>query len=88
MQEIEPNLTSRTEIVRRSEWLGFPPIACPRALANSEPVARLRRALLGMVSDPDGRDVLGLLRLDGFSQELPSLFDGIAAKLSAVRDFG
>ena len=88
MQEIEPSLTSNTEIVRRSEWLGFPPIACPLALTKSEPVVRLRSALLGMASDPDGRDVLSLLRLDGFSQELPSLFDGIAAKLSAVRSFG
>ena len=32
MREIEADLTARTEIVQRSEWLAFPPIACPRAL--------------------------------------------------------
>jgi phosphonate transport system substrate-binding protein len=88
MAEIEPELTGRTEIVRRSEWLGFPPIACPRSLAGSDVVLALKQALLGMASDDDGRRVLSLLRLDGFSNEEASLFDAIAAKMLAVRSFG
>jgi phosphonate transport system substrate-binding protein len=88
MQEIEHDLTSRTEVVHASEWLGFPPIACPRQLSDSASINRFREALTGMSRDADGRDVLRLLRLDGFAQEQPSLFDTIAAKLELVRSFG
>ncbi len=88
MSEIEPELTSRTEIVHKSDWLGFPPIACPRSAEISPPVIALRRSLIGMAADPDGRDVLRLLRLDGFAEEPASLFDGIAAELATVRSFG
>jgi phosphonate transport system substrate-binding protein len=38
-----------------------------------------------MPADADGRRVLGMLRLDGFSVEKPELFDGIAAKMKLVR---
>lgn len=31
LAEREPALTARTRIVRRSEWLGFPPVASPQA---------------------------------------------------------
>ena len=88
MREIEPDLIGQTEIVARSELLGFPPIACPKALAGSESVARLRSALLGMAEDSDGRDVLALLKLDGFAEEPDAIFDTIAAKLNVVRSFG
>jgi len=87
MRELEPELTLQTEIVRRSELLGFPPIACPRSLDNSEPVLALQAALVSMQYDAEGRDVLQLLRLDGFSKEQPSLFDTIAAELDLVRKF-
>lgn len=88
MREIEPDLTGRTEIVHRSDWLGFPPIACPKALAGSAAIARLRGALTGMTTDADGRDVLALLRLDGFASVPDSVFDTIAAKVDIVRSFG
>ena len=88
MSEIEPELTSRTEIVHKSDWLGFPPIVCPRSAEISPPVIALRRSLVGMAADPDGSDVLKLLRLDGFAEEPASLFDGIAAELATVRSFG
>ena len=88
MSEIEPELTARTEIVHKSDWLGFPPIACPRSTEATAPILALRRGLVGMAADPDGSDVLKLLRLDGFAEEPASLFDGIAAELAAVRSFG
>lgn len=88
MREIESDLTARTEIVHRSEWLGFPPIACPKPLAQSDPIVRLRDALVGMTRDADGRDVLALLRLDGFAEEEASIFDAIAAKIELIRSFG
>lgn len=88
LSEIEPELTRRTRILRRSEWLGFPPIACLERLKDAPETAALRRALLAMTSDAVGTDVLRQLRLDGFVTAPPSLFDGIAAKIAQVRSFG
>lgn len=85
LAETEPDLVARTRVIRRSEPLGFPPIACASSDAGSADIARLREALVNMAADPDGRRVLGMLRLDGFSVEKPELFDGIAAKMKLVR---
>jgi phosphonate transport system substrate-binding protein len=85
LRETEPDLVARTRVVRRSELLGFPPIACPAAEAQSPATARLREALVNMPADAHGRRVLSLLRLDGFSVEQPELFDSIAAKMRLVR---
>jgi phosphonate transport system substrate-binding protein len=88
MKEIEPDLTDRTRIVRKSEWLGFPPIATPRgALARPE-VRALQQAFIRMPDDPQGQFVLRLLRLDGFAEVEPTLFDAIAAKSDLVKRFG
>ena len=85
MRETEPELVKQTKIVRRSEWLGFPPIASPKSLASDPRIASLQRALTSMKDDPEGRQVLNLLRLDGFETTEPSLFDTIAAKVETVR---
>jgi phosphonate transport system substrate-binding protein len=85
LNETERDLVAGTRIIRKSELLGFPPIACPAAEAQSPAIGRLREALVSMPSDAHGRRVLGLLRLDGFSVEQPELFDGIAAKMRLVR---
>lgn len=88
MSEIEPELTSRTRVLRRSEWLGFPPVACARAARHSEAVVAIQRALLTMADDPAGRQALDMLRLDGFTAGEPSLFDGIARKYERIRSLG
>lgn len=88
MAEIEPALTGQTRVLRRSELLGFPPVAALAALAGSPLVVALQAALLDMPQDPQGADVLRLLRLDGFVAGTLALFDGIAAKLAEVRDLG
>jgi phosphonate transport system substrate-binding protein len=88
LQETEPDLATRTRIIRKSELLGFPPIACPAAEAQSPAIVWLREALVSMPTDAHGRRVLAMLRLDGFSIEQPELFDGIAAKMRLVRRIG
>lgn len=85
MAESEPDLVGQTRVLHRSELLGFPPIACQAARLGSPLVRELREAFLGMDGDPDGREVLRLLRLDGFAGADPSLYDGIAALYDAVR---
>ena len=85
MASIEPDLTSRTRVIRKSELLGFPPVACLANQSASVDVDLVRRALLAMRDDPEGRAVLSMLRLDGFTEEPQSLFDPIAAKMRLVR---
>jgi len=86
LRETEPALIEYTRIIDRSEWLGFPPIACAAADTNSPVISRLREALVGMPQHPLGRRVLSMMRLDGFSIEQPDIFDGIAAKMKLVRE--
>ena len=84
LRETEPALVAETEIVRKSPWLGFPPIACPASLDSAPVTISLRKALLEMPGDPDGRAVLSMLRLDGFREEPAALFDPIAAMMQRV----
>jgi phosphonate transport system substrate-binding protein len=88
MRQIEPDLVDRTEIVRQSEPLGFPPVATARALGSDKRIALLRTGLLSMQRDPAGRRVLDMLRLDGFVATDASHFDTIAAKVAAVGQAG
>lgn len=85
MNELEPALTKNTRILRRSEKLGFPPIACLRKNKDTQGVQLLHNALVEMKADADGREVLALLKLDGFADEPEALFDKIAAKMNLVR---
>ncbi|QIG52286.1 PhnD/SsuA/transferrin family substrate-binding protein [Nordella sp. HKS 07] len=85
MSAIEPELTGKTKVLRKSELLGFPPIACTSAEKDRNAVLLIKQALLGVKNDPDGQAVLNLLRLDGFSSEDDSLFDSIADEMTLVR---
>jgi len=85
MASMEPGLTGATEIVTKSKMLGFPPIACLNAQESSVETQLMRDALVGMPNDPAGRDILALLKLDGFSVERSSLFDTIAQNMMLVR---
>ncbi len=85
VKTIEPRLTDRTRIIRRSEWLGFPPIACNKAARGKAVTRAISRALIDMPRDPLGRRILETLHLDGFVPGRPALFDGIARLYASVR---
>lgn len=84
MTETEPELTARTRVVWRSDWMGFPPVATSTGNLRSARVARLQTGLRGMAADPTGQRVLGLLRLDGFALADPGLFETIAERVALV----
>lgn len=88
MTETEPELTRRTRVVWKSDWMGFPPIATSSAMAGDPRIARLRNSLLAIAGDPIGRRALGLLRLDGFATADAALFESIAARLVSIRREG
>ncbi len=85
LMKAEPELASRTKVLRRSEWLGFPPF-CARTDRIANPrVQAMQQALLDLDKTADGRVALDLLQLDGMTIAEPSLYDGIDARM---RDLG
>jgi phosphonate transport system substrate-binding protein len=85
MAEREPAIVAGTRVIRRSDWHGFPPIACLAGARHGEPVRALAAALAAMPQDPKGRAVLATLQLDGFAPAEPALFDSIARMSAVVR---
>lgn len=77
LAELSPAVTAQTRVMMRSPDFGFPPIVTP-ASAHRATVTRYANALKRMVDHPDGQQVLKELRLDGFADATPGLFDSIA----------
>ena len=88
VSEMEPALTSKTRVLRKSEWLGFPPVACAKTLAGTPRATAIAAAFMAMAEDPGGQEVLNMLRLDGFTHGEPTLFESIAQKFELVRSLG
>jgi phosphonate transport system substrate-binding protein len=88
LSEVEPELTARTQVVWRSDWMGFPPVATSEGAADAAQTHRFRDALLSMSGDASGRNLLAMLRLDSFTAGSPSLFDGIGRLVATVRAAG
>src|SRR5262249_13312765 len=84
VREIEPTLAERTRVVRKSELLGFPPVACNVQLRDTETVIKIKDALVTMNASQEGRSLLRTLRLDGFTPGDMALFAGIAQKYREV----
>lgn len=84
LAETEPALVGRTRVLARSDWLGFPPVACLATEAASREVRLLRDALVGLRADRSGRALLAQLRLDGFDDAEPALFDPIGRLAAEV----
>ncbi len=85
MRELEPDLVTRTRVIRKSEWLGFPPIATSRSYASRHSIIGLKRAFLTMDETRQGRDVLNLLKLSGFAEPDPRWYDGISQMVNSLR---
>lgn len=83
LAEVRPELTAATRIIDRSSQLGYPPFV-GRSDIPGKDLERFRLVLLGMADDPQGSELLGRLRLDGFTTGQPALFDGIAQMASKV----
>ena len=84
LSSVEPSLTSRTRIVTRSDWLGFPPFAALSSRAKDPAILRFTDALRGLDASESGRAALGLLFLDRIQQGDTSLFDGIALRMAEL----
>lgn len=83
LSEVRPDLTRATRIIDRSSQFGHPPFVARGDIPNGE-LKRFQSVLLGMADDPEGSELLGRLRLDGFAAGQPTLFDGIAKMAERV----
>jgi phosphonate transport system substrate-binding protein len=88
MREDEPELVTRTRVLIKSKWNGFPPVAAPARMLGSNSFLSIQKALLTMTGSELGRSVLRRLELDGFTDAPPSTFDSIAASMDIVRRLG
>jgi len=87
LSRAEPELTKRTKVVARSEWLGFPPF-CTRTDRDAEPgIKAMRAALLNLDRTKAGQATLQLLQLDSMATAQTSLYDGIAQRMSELDNF-
>lgn len=81
LTKVEPELTSETRVVAKSELLGFPPIVCRTDHAETAGIRALQSALIDMPTTETGLKALSLLQLDGFTPGSSALFDGIASRM-------
>ena len=87
LNQIEPELTGKTSVIAKSDWLGFPPIAAPKAALGSPEFIAIRDAVLNMHEDALGRQVLELLKLDRFGPPEGTDYRKIAEFLRTVQEF-
>ncbi len=85
MSEREPELTSKTRVVYRSERLGFPPIVGLKAARDPGLAKALSAAFMTMPAEPVGREILKILELDGFTQGAPDLYHATLEKWLVVK---
>lgn len=79
-------LVEGTRVIRKSEWLGFPPVVCNRNARDVDAIKGIAEALISMNEDDLGQEILAALHLDGFIRGTPPLFDGIEEKYKFVRN--
>lgn len=80
----EPDLAAQTKVVWKSEWFGFPPIACQRSQLPTEIVQSLQAALINISNTADGMAILEMLQLDGFTVGAENLFDDIRRRIEVL----
>lgn len=85
MNEREPEITQKTRIIYRSEWLGFPPVVGLQTTRETPVATALAAALLGMASDALGREILAVLALDGFTSGTPDMYESTMEKWRVVK---
>jgi phosphonate transport system substrate-binding protein len=75
-----PDLTSKTRVVYKSAWYGFPPLVARRSMSATD-FERMQQVLLNMDQDAQGRALLKRLNLDGFVAGNDEIFADIASNM-------
>lgn len=83
----QPVLTGRTRIVGRSAEYGFPPFAAYKSMPERD-FRAFQQILTGMGRDPEGRELLHKMNLDGFTEASPEYYLGAQEMLRYMQDAG
>jgi phosphonate transport system substrate-binding protein len=84
LASVEPDLTARTRVISRSEWLGFPPFVARSDRIGEPAIRACQSALLNLGGSVSGRTALDLLFLDRIEAGDIALFDGIAQRMTSL----
>ncbi len=87
LERVEPELTGKTRIIWRSPEHGFPPLVAHTANVQDASFKELQGILLKMSSEPEGREILNTLGLDGFSIQKPELYDSVAEMMRLFGEY-
>lgn len=85
LNAIEPELTGSTRIVTTSVEYGFPPFVASRKVGKREFLA-MQQILIGMADDPQGKQLLKALNIDGFVAGDPKWYGDVARMMRAMGD--
>lgn len=85
MSRFNPEITSRTRVVTRSQEFGFPPVVAGPAVSPTLN-KRMRDVLIGMGSDSAAASLLDRLNLDGFATGDPAAYQKIANMVRFTRE--
>lgn len=75
-----PDLARRTRVIARSGAYGLPPFVASRR-ADESRIANLKKALLNMETDKEGKELLNILQLTRFAHHGDKLYDSIRQDL-------
>ena len=84
LKEFRPEIADKTRVINQSPAFGFPPLVSRRGV-DLEMIWHMKRAIKGMNDDPNGQKFLKGLKLDGFGESPPSLFDNIREMVLKTR---
>lgn len=77
LSKLKPEVTQGTRIIERSAEFGFPPFIAHRSVSAAD-FSAMQRTLMGMAADPEGKQLLERLNLDGFVVGEPHMYDSVA----------
>jgi phosphonate transport system substrate-binding protein len=84
-EAIDPEHTSKTRIIRKSEPFGSPPIVVSPELSPTL-LAAIQESLLTMHEDPAGREILDTLLIDRFVSPRTEWYEPIGAMAKALQN--
>jgi phosphonate transport system substrate-binding protein len=80
----DPQLANRVRVIHRSPPFGIEPVVVSTRL-DPEERQRLRRVLIDLSRDPEGAAALATLRIEGFVEPSPGLYDSAALVVDGHR---
>lgn len=86
LARFHPELTAMTRVVERSPEFGFPPLVTRATLPRDEE-AQVRRVLMDMSRDDEGRELLKMLNLTGFVAGEERLFADIERMVKVFSNY-